>query len=219
MQEWQDAVSGQGRRLEVWEEIGPELRRDLATDQEIQGPIPVRRRTTVTTWPDGVDLRSLEATFALDYMQSGIGEDACNLELVGPKKHEAPFENSDMRILSKRFASASLLRQILATLSTILGLILFIGGIYLTVTERFASTELSLFGNEFSSSSIGVTMVFIGAVLIVIIFQSILRSLDRSIGRGGLGGTRKLLAMARLGEEKAEIQGLSAPVEMVDMQG
>lgn len=70
--------------------------------------------------------------------------------------------------------------------ATILGGILFIGGIILAILGSSAESTFTLFGNEFSSTSIGVALAFIGAVLdIIIIIQRVLTSVDAaSKGKG-----------------------------------
>ena len=63
---------------------------------------------------------------------------------------------------------------VLAVMGSLLGAILFVGGIYLGFLSRMASTDLTLFGNQFSSTSVGVTMAFIGAVMVILTFRKIL---------------------------------------------
>jgi hypothetical protein len=67
---------------------------------------------------------------------------------------------------------------LIALLGSILGLVLAIGGIYLAVGEHLAQTNFNLFGQQFSSTSVGVSMAFIGAVVIVLTLRRVLKSLD-----------------------------------------
>ena len=75
--------------------------------------------------------------------------------------------------------AASPLLRLLAILGGLLGAILLVGGIYLAVAQHFADTKFNLFGNQFSSTSVGVSMAFIGAVLIVLTFRRIIRAIER----------------------------------------
>jgi hypothetical protein len=68
---------------------------------------------------------------------------------------------------------------LIAVLGGILGSILLVGGVYLALGGGLADTKFTLFGNEFSSTSVGVSMAFIGAVLVVVTFRRILSSVDR----------------------------------------
>ena len=89
-----------------------------------------------------------------------------------PSGKETPLGNVDhVR------ASRSTL-WLIAMLGSILGLVLAIGGIYLALGEHFAQTNFSLFGQQFSSTSVGVSMAFIGAVVIVLTLRRVLKSLD-----------------------------------------
>jgi len=69
--------------------------------------------------------------------------------------------------------------------ATILGGILFIGGIILAILGSSAESTFTFFGNDFSSTSVGVALAFIGAVLDIIIIRRVLTSVDAaSKGRG-----------------------------------
>jgi membrane protein implicated in regulation of membrane protease activity len=73
--------------------------------------------------------------------------------------------------------------------ATILGGILFVGGIILAIMGSSAESMFTLFGNEFSSTSVGVALAFIGAVLNIIIIRRVLNSVDAaSKGRGSARG-------------------------------
>jgi len=63
-------------------------------------------------------------------------------------------------------------------LAGLLGLVLMAGGIYLGYFSRFAETELHLFGTSLKSTSVGVAMVFIGAVMVARIISRTLTSLE-----------------------------------------
>lgn len=67
---------------------------------------------------------------------------------------------------------------LISVLGAILATTLFVGGLYLAFADKTANTTFKLFGNDFSSTSVGVSMAFIGAVLAIIVFRRILRSLD-----------------------------------------
>lgn len=61
---------------------------------------------------------------------------------------------------------------------TILGGMLLGGGILLAVVGDAEQTTLDLFGNKLSSTSVGVTLAFIGAVMVVVSIRRVLSSLD-----------------------------------------
>src|SRR2546422_10046743 len=71
------------------------------------------------------------------------------------------------------------LLRLIAVLGALLGAILLIGGLYLAFGGALAVTKFNIFGNQFSSTSVGVSMAFIGAVLVVVTFRRVLRSVDR----------------------------------------
>ena len=73
---------------------------------------------------------------------------------------------------------ASSLLKLIAILGGVLGAMLLLGGIYLAFVKSVADTKFNLFGNEFSSTSIGVSMAFIGSVLVIMTFRRVLRSID-----------------------------------------
>lgn len=66
---------------------------------------------------------------------------------------------------------------IILSYSALLSAILSIGGLYLAFIKRVADTNFNLFGNEFSSTNVGVAMVFIGTLLFVLIARPVLNSL------------------------------------------
>lgn len=57
-----------------------------------------------------------------------------------------------------------------------LGALLFFGGILVALFGRFATTSLKLFGQEMSTTSVGVSLTFIGAVMFVVSLRAILKS-------------------------------------------
>ncbi len=81
--------------------------------------------------------------------------------------------------------AASPLLRLISLLGAMLGGVLLLGGIYLAFAHRMADTDFSLFGNEFSSTSIGVSMAFIGAVLIIVTFRRVMKSIDHLAGLPG----------------------------------
>jgi hypothetical protein len=85
-------------------------------------------------------------------------------------------------------SAASPLLRLIAVLGAVLGAILLIGGLYLAFGGALADTKFNLFGNEFSSTSVGVSMAFIGAVLVVVTFRRVLSSVDRLAALPDEGG-------------------------------
>jgi len=63
-----------------------------------------------------------------------------------------------------------------------LGLCLVLGGIALAYMDKSAESSFSLFGNEFSSTSVGLSMAFIGAVVLVTVVVRLLKSIDHLAG-------------------------------------
>ena len=59
-----------------------------------------------------------------------------------------------------------------------MGAILLVGGIYLASVNKMANTKFNLFGNEFTSSSVGVAVAFIGVVMLVLTIRRVLKSVD-----------------------------------------
>ena len=78
--------------------------------------------------------------------------------------------------------AASPILRLVAVISGLLSLILLGGGIYLAFADRMADTTFRLFGNDFSSTSVGVSMAFIGAVLAVLVLRRVLKSIDHLAG-------------------------------------
>ena len=69
--------------------------------------------------------------------------------------------------------------SLLAILSAILGLVLTAGGIYLAFFSRLAESNLEVFGVAMRSTSVGVSMAFIGAAMFVVAAWRILRTLHQ----------------------------------------
>ena len=59
---------------------------------------------------------------------------------------------------------------------TLIAMTLVAGGLYLAFADKFSNTQFELFGNEFASTSVGVSMAFMGAVVTIIVFRSIVEA-------------------------------------------
>ena len=66
---------------------------------------------------------------------------------------------------------------LLAILAAVLGLVLAAGGIYLGFFSRLAETQMVLFGNSIRSTSVGVAIAFLGAVVFGYATSRILKTL------------------------------------------
>jgi hypothetical protein len=75
-------------------------------------------------------------------------------------------------------AAAPIWRLTVIILSALGGLLLM-GGIVLAIKGGTTNTAFTLFGNEFSSTSVGVSLAFIGAVMVVAVIRRVLRSVDK----------------------------------------
>ncbi len=93
--------------------------------------------------------------------------------------------------------AASPLLRLIAVLGALLGTILLVGGVYLAFNGSLANTKFNLFGNEFASTSVGVSMAFIGTVLVVVTFRRVLRSVDQlaALPDNGSGSQQALLGV------------------------
>jgi membrane protein implicated in regulation of membrane protease activity len=80
--------------------------------------------------------------------------------------------------------AASPIWKLIILSSSVLGGILLVGGIVLAILGGSAQTAFTLFGNQFSSTSVGVSLAFIGAVIVVIVLRRVLTSVDK-ITSGG----------------------------------
>jgi uncharacterized membrane protein len=67
---------------------------------------------------------------------------------------------------------------LISVLGSLLGIVLLVGGLVIAFVQRFAETKFTLLGNEFSSTSVGVSIAFIGAILVIATFRRVLKSLD-----------------------------------------
>ncbi|AWF80360.1 hypothetical protein BTJ40_05790 [Microbulbifer sp. A4B17] len=98
-----------------------------------------------------------------------------------------------MAFSSKQQSKSALIAKT-TYLATLISSLCVIGGIYLAFfNESLAEVKFNLFGNEFSSNSLGVAIAFIGVVLIGIVLSRVLLSVDRSTLSGGLGGNAEVI--------------------------
>jgi hypothetical protein len=81
--------------------------------------------------------------------------------------------------------AASPIWKLIIVSAAVLSGILILGGILLAIIGGTAQTTIKLFGNEFSSTSIGVALTFIGAVLAVVTLRRVLTSVDNITTGGG----------------------------------
>jgi membrane protein implicated in regulation of membrane protease activity len=96
-----------------------------------------------------------------------------------------------MAILIK---AASPIWRLIIVSSSVLGGILLVGGIVLAILGGSAQTAFTLFGNQFSSTSVGVSLAFIGAVIVVITIRRVLSSVDKiTSGKGPSDSSEKLM--------------------------
>lgn len=64
--------------------------------------------------------------------------------------------------------------KLIAILVFILGLVAFIGGVYVAILNKTATTEITLLGQKVTSQSVGVVLMFIGGVVSYFSFKNIL---------------------------------------------
>ena len=81
-------------------------------------------------------------------------------------------------------AAATPIWRLSLIISAVLGGLLLGGGIVLAYFGNAAQTTFTLFGNQFSSTSVGVAIAFMGVVLVGFVIRRILISLDRITSRG-----------------------------------
>lgn len=74
--------------------------------------------------------------------------------------------------------AASGLLSLILYVAAFLGITLLTGGIYLAFSDKLANTSFRLLGNDFTSTSVGVSMAFIGAVLAILVIRRVLASID-----------------------------------------
>lgn len=97
----------------------------------------------------------------------------CNLKIT----------NRGMHLKSQtQITAASPILLLIVLLCGFFGAILFFGGVYLALKSRIADTKLNLLGNDLSSTSVGVTIAFIGVVLCIFTFRRVLKSVDHLAG-------------------------------------
>ena len=75
--------------------------------------------------------------------------------------------------------AASPVWKLIIICASALGAVLLVGGILLAVLSRSAETTIKLFGNDLSSTSVGVALAFIGAVLVAVTLAGVLSSLNK----------------------------------------
>ncbi|NQT11920.1 MAG: hypothetical protein HQ582_04170 [Planctomycetes bacterium] len=72
--------------------------------------------------------------------------------------------------------------SLVARLVAALGAILLLGGVIVAIVGRSSDTTFTSFGQEFSSTSVGVALAFVGTVMVAFTFRRVLTSLDKSNG-------------------------------------
>ena len=70
--------------------------------------------------------------------------------------------------------------RIVAIVGCVFGVILGIGGIVVAILGHQAETTMSFFGNEISTTSVGIGLAFLGAVVVAGAIRSILKSVDHA---------------------------------------
>ena len=78
--------------------------------------------------------------------------------------------------------------RVIVVAVSILGALLLVGGVLLAFKGGVANTSIALFGNQFSSTSVGVAMAFLGVVMVGVVLRRILGSVDRITGKDGPEG-------------------------------
>ena len=87
--------------------------------------------------------------------------------------------------------AASPIWRLIIISAFVLGGILIVGGILLAILGGSAQTTLTLFGNEFSSTSVGVALAFIGAVVAAVTLRRVLTSVDKITTGEGLNNAAR----------------------------
>jgi hypothetical protein len=74
----------------------------------------------------------------------------------------------------------------IALLTFTIATILVVGGIYLAFSEKPSETDFEVFGNTFSSTSIGLAMAFLGACMFPAVIRRLIKCIEHlaSIGKG-----------------------------------
>ncbi len=78
--------------------------------------------------------------------------------------------------------AASPVWKLIVICASVLGGVLLVGGILLAIMSRSAETTIKLLGNELSSTSVGVALAFVGAVLVIAVLAGVLSSVNRATG-------------------------------------
>lgn len=114
--------------------------------------------------------------------------------------------------------TASPILRLVAVLATIIGVLLVLGGIYLANADKLAETKFTILGNHLSSTSVGVAVAFLGAIVIIYILNRVLKSVDHLSGlpdqrqsgfdhiSGGGGGGQKFKLTQNSGHGSTNIQ-------------
>jgi hypothetical protein len=75
--------------------------------------------------------------------------------------------------------AASPIWRLVIICASILGAVLLVGGILLAILGSSAETTIKLLGSELSSTSVGVALAFIGAILVAVTLGGVLASLNK----------------------------------------
>jgi hypothetical protein len=125
-------------------------------------------------------------------------------------------EHITRRALDQVHAATPLLRLI-SILGAPLGGILLVGGIYLALGGGAPDTRFTLFGNEFSSTSVEVSMAFMGAAMIILTFLRILASVDHLAGLSD--EDKRMWNLKRVSETIRALPALYRGVEQAEPTG
>ena len=80
--------------------------------------------------------------------------------------------------------------RLIIVLVSLLGAVLLIGGVAIAYFGSTAQTTFTIFGSQFSSTSVGLSLAFIGVVLVGVVLRRTLASVDR-LGTSPKEGIRK----------------------------
>ena len=78
-------------------------------------------------------------------------------------------------------ATTPLLMTIIILVFTVGALMVTLGG-YLTYSGFTANTEFSFFGQTFKSTNVGIAAMFLGAAMMVLVSQRVLKTIDKTVG-------------------------------------
>lgn len=70
--------------------------------------------------------------------------------------------------------------RIVAIIGCVFGVLLGIGGIIVAILGHQAETTMNIFGNNVSTTSVGIGLAFLGAVVIAVAIRRILKSVDHA---------------------------------------